>query len=122
MNNEWKKGTIEGQPMTGFSFMCSTIVNDIAVSATVYCYPNLNEFGNNKIAAVSVFWQCDKQRITDGVFHSVMDDIGEIIKNDAHRLFDYKLSNAFKLMMSQHFYCDKLPNIQQFTFGDYTIQ
>lgn len=122
MTYEWQIGSVDGEPMIGFSFTCSTNVDNIAVSATVYCYPNLNEFGNNKIAAVSVFWQCNKQRITDGVYHSVMEDIGEIIKNNAYRLFDYKLSSVFKLMMSQHFCCDKIPNLQQFTFGDYTIQ
>ena len=122
MNHNWEIGESEGQPMKGYTFVCASTVENIAVSATVYCFPNLNEFGNNKIAAVTVFWQCDKQHITDGVFHSVMDDIGEIIKNDADKLFDYKLSSDFKLMMSQHFYVEKLPNLNLYDFGDYSIE
>lgn len=122
MNYNWKIGEYEGQPMIGYTFVCASEVENIAVSATIYCFPNLNEFGTNKIAAVTVFWQCDKQQITDGIFHAVMEDIGEIIKNDANTLFDYKLSSVFKLMMSQHFCVEQLPNLNLYDFGDYTIK
>ena len=67
-----------------------------------------------------IFWNCKKSEITDGFFHWVMDDIGELIKENEKNLFDSELKNI-ELIMSQQFFCEKLPEIEYFTRGDYFI-
>ena len=45
-----------------------------------------------------IFWNCKKSEITDGFFHWVMDDIGELIKENEKNLFDSELKNTELIM------------------------
>lgn len=120
MNFKWTVSKKQGQSGIGFVFECKAIDANIPVSALVYCFPNLNQFGNNKIANVTIFWQGTKTEVTDVFFHWVLDDIGEIIKNDEINLFDGN-SLPFDLMMTNQYFVKELPDVTYFTHGDYKV-
>lgn len=120
MEYEWKLKTKAGQPAIGYQLVYETVAKNIPILVTIYCFPKLNEFGDNKIASTVIFWNCKKSGITDGFIHWVMDDIGELIKENEKNLFDSELKNI-ELIMSQQFFCEKLPEIEYFTHGDYFI-
>ena len=120
MDYKWSVKKIEGQPAIGYNFICETIANNIPIMAIIYCFPKLNQFGNYKIATVTVFWECTKTDITDDFFHGVLDDIGEIIQGRDDLVFDESL-NPIKIMLTQQYFCKKLPNLGYFTHGDYYI-
>lgn len=121
MDYNWTIEKENGQPDIGYVFKCTTNADGIQILATVYCFPKLDQFANNKIASVSVFWECEKEKITDGFFHWIMNDIYEIIKCNENSLFDKSL-NPLDMAMTQHFFVPKLPNLQYFTHGDYAIR
>lgn len=120
MDYEWNLKAKNGQPAIGYQLIYETIADGIPILTTIYCFPKLDQFGNNKIASVSVFWNCDENDITDGFFHWVLDDIGDLIKANENTLFDSQL-NKIEIMFTQQFYCKTLPNIDYFTHGDYYI-
>lgn len=120
MDYEWSVKKIEGQPAIGYNFICETKANDIPIMAAICSLPKLDQFGSNKIATVTVFWKCKKSDITDGFFHWVLNDIGEIIKEKEMTIFDGSL-NPIEIMFTQQFFCNNLPNLQYFTHGDYYI-
>ena len=120
MNYKWNVSKHEGQAAIGYVFSCETIAENIPVMAMINCFPKVNQFGNNKIASIVIFWECNKDKVTDGLFHWVMDDVGEIIKNNECCLFDNSLQK-FDSMMSQHYFVEKLPKLTYFTHGDYAV-
>jgi len=120
MDYEWIVKKIEGQPAIGYEFICESKTNNIPVMAAIYCFPKLDQFGSHKIATVTIFWECNKSDITDGFFHWVLDDIGQIIKDKEKSIFDESL-NPIEIMLTQQFFCKKLPNVEYFTHGDYYI-
>ena len=120
MNYKWNVKKIEGQPAIGYEFICEAIANDIPVLSTIYCFPKQDEFGNHKIATVTIFWECERKDISDGFFHWVLDDIGQVIKEKENKLFDISLDNI-EIMLTQQFFCKKIPELEYFTHGDYFI-
>ena len=120
MTFNWTVSAKQGQPAIGFVFECKSNDANVPVLALVYCYPNINQFGNNKIANVTVFWQGTKTKVTKSFFHEVLADIGEIIKNDEINLFDGN-SLPFDLMMTNQYFVKELPDVTYFTHGDYKV-
>ena len=61
-----------------------------------------------------------KMDLAVGDFDSVNNSEYELIKENEKNLFDSELKNI-ELIMSQQFFCEKLPEIEYFTHGDYFI-
>lgn len=123
MEYEWKKTLAEGQEPIGYIEIYETIAkNDeknINIRTIINYYPKLNEFSNNKICNVTIFYACEKKDITDSFFHWISDDICELISNQENTKYESGMNN-FKTMFTQHFFGKKLPDMEYFTHGDYS--
>jgi len=120
MNYNWKKLIEEGQKTIGFLEVYETNVENIKIKAIINYLSNLDQFSNNKICNVTIIYACEKQDITDGIFHCVSDDICELITDQENIKFN-KVLNKFETMFTQHFFLKELPKMTYFTHGDYSI-
>lgn len=123
MDYNWILKKQSGQPALGYHRIYETNAEGVPILVTIYCLPKLDVLGNKKIATVTVFWGCKEGHITDGFFHLVCNDIGELIKNDEKQLFDNSIPEDIEVMFTEHYYSnnEQLPNIEFFTCGDYHI-
>ena len=123
MDYNWTLKKQSGQPALGYHRIYETNAEEVPVLVTIYCLPKLDVLGNKKIATVSVFWGCNEGRITDGFFHWVCNDIGELIKNDEKQLFDNSIPEDIEVMFTEHYYFEdgKIPSFKFLSHGDYYI-
>jgi len=118
MNYEWTRTLEKGQRSKGYIEIYETIAQNINIRAIINYYPKLNEFSNNKICNVTIFYTCEKKDITDGFFHWISDDICELISKQENLKYESGMNN-FKTMFTQHFIVKKLPDMEYFSHGDY---
>lgn len=120
MDYKWIKTAEEGQNASGYINIFETNAKNINIRSIVNYFPKLNQFGNNKICSVIVMYACTDQDMTKGFFRSINDDILELIQEQESEKFD-KTSDKFKIMMTQQFFVDKLPKMEYYTHGDYSV-
>jgi hypothetical protein len=56
------------------------------------------------LTTVTIFWECIKSDVTDGFFHWVLEDIGQLIKENEKSMFDESL-NPIEILFTQQFFC-----------------
>jgi len=93
---------------------------DHHVRAVISFFPQITGRSNQKQVNVCLFFEGEKADLTDGLFHWIYDDIGEIVKRKEGEYFD---GNAEELeyMITQTLLVDRMPQFDLISNGDYAI-
>jgi hypothetical protein len=120
MDYEWKKIEEHGQPAIGFIEVYETIIECRAKVLTIINYfPQLPSSGYEQQATVTFYHEGAKETITDGLSHSIKDDLCEIIKNNEEKMYPQKTEKKIKHTQMQIYLVDKMPKLNYFSHGDY---
>jgi hypothetical protein len=120
MDYNWEKKLDVGAPHKGYVEIYETVTDRAKVRAIINYLPNLNQFSNNKICHTTLLLTCQKDDITDGYFHWILDDICDLIVLQENIKFPAGMLD-FKTMFTQHFFVNELPEMIYFNNGDYSI-
>ena len=121
MDYEWKKIEKHGQPAIGFIEVYETITKyRVKVLAIINYFPQLPFSGYEQQATVTFYYEGAQETITDGLFHSINDDLCEIIKNNEEKMYPEKTEKKIDHTQIQFYLVDKLPKLSYFTHGDYS--
>jgi len=120
MNYEWELASKKGQKGIGYVEVHSTIAKDHHVRAVISFFPQITGRSNQKQVNVCLFFEGEKADLTDGLFHWIYDDIGEIVKQKEG---EYFVNNSEKLeyMVTQTLLVDRMPQFDLISNGDYAI-
>jgi len=121
MNYSWQKTLSKGQKEIGYIEIYETVANNISIRAIISYFPNLNQFNNNKICSVSIAYSCKNSDVTSGFFHSINNDITQLIQSNEDICFESTM-NKFEFMMTQQFFVKKLPELEYYTHGDFSTE
>lgn len=119
MNYTWTKQIEKGQRAIGYIEIYTTNANGIHIKAIINYFPNLEQFAKNKVCHATVFFESEKQNITDGFFHWIYDDLLYLVSTQENVKFETG-TNDFNMMITQTFITRKLPVFGYFTHGDYS--
>ncbi len=121
MDYKWNKVINAGQKAIGYIDIYETNAKGIDIRAIVNFYPNIEQFGDNRICNTTILYSCSKSDITDAFFHFINDDIIKLIQGEETEKFD-STTKKFELMMTQQFFVKELPEMDYFTHGDYSAE
>lgn len=106
--------------MVGYTDVLEASLGSLKVRAIIGYFPDLNQLSKNKICNVTFFYCGNKNELTSGVFHSISDDITELIQNDEDVKFKPAM-NKFEFMMTQHFFVEEIPDLRFYSHGTYIV-
>jgi hypothetical protein len=78
-----------------------------------------NDYSKN--ATITLFCECEKSRLTKVFFHSLLDDLTEIVKNNENTKFQHSTGKKLEYSIAQVFTMKELPDIEYVSHGDYAI-
>ena len=122
MDYEWKKIEEHGQPTIGFIEVYKTVIEFQAkILAVINYFPQLPFSEYEQQATVTFYYEGAKETLTDGLFHSINDDLCEIIVNNEEKMFPQKTKKRLDHTQIQFYIVDKLPKLNYYTHADYAV-
>jgi hypothetical protein len=122
MTYKWRLKEYHGQPSTGFHEVYeSTGEWEESYLALINYLPNIDSVTNERIVHATLFIANSGHKITDGKFHWIHDDIGNLIKENKSTYFGEEISSP-STFFTEIYFVDELPNINYYTHGDFGIQ
>ena len=119
---EWQLRETHGQPSTGFHEVYESEGERAESYLVLINYlPQLDSITNKRVVHAALFIANSDQKITDGKFHWINDDIGTLIKEKESTYFKKESASPSTFFVEIHF-VDELPNIKYYSHGDYGIQ
>lgn len=122
MTYEWHLKEKHGQLSTGFHEVYES-EDEIEESylALINYLPQIDSINDKRIVHVTLFIANSKHKLSDGKFHWLHDDIGNLIKEKESTYFREE-SASLSIFFTEIFFVNELPNIEYYSHGDYGIQ
>lgn len=117
---EWKKSSKRGQKGVGYVEVHRASVKSNNIHAVISFLPQYtNDEPKRKDVNVCLLFEGKKENLTKGLFHSIFQDIGEIVKNKEGEFFEG--SQELRPMITQTLIVDKVSEMELISNGDYYI-
>lgn len=120
MNYEWRRVSARGQRGVGNAEVYNTTANGHRISAVISFLPQITGRSNQRQVNVCLFFEGRKVDLTDGLFHWIYDDIGDIVQERESEYFDID-SEELEYMITQTLTVDRMPQLDLVSNGDYAI-
>ena len=90
------------------------------ISAVISFLPQITGRSNQRQVNVCLFFEGKKVELTDGFFHWIYDDIGDIVQEKESEYFNSD-SEALEYMITQTLIVDRMPQLDLVSNGGYAI-
>ena len=120
MNYEWERASERGQKGVGYVEVYNTTAKGHRISSVISFLPQITDHSNKRQVNVCLFFEGKKVELTDGFFHWIYDDIGDIVQEKESEYFNSG-SEALEYMITQTLIVDRMPQLDLVSNGDYEI-